>query len=194
MSSKPQRLSLYPSFRILFHNWWPVAVWLVIIRLESTDYASSANTLGLLYKIAVTIFGPINPALLMTLNSIARKSGHFIGYAILSWLVFLALKYTHRDRLRPLLQRAWGTFFHDTWQFDWAVIGVLLSLVTAAFDEIHQMGIPSRTGRWQDVLIDTTGAVIAQLLLYSRAAHTMSLQRKPDAEEREVSVGTREDA
>ena len=191
MSSKPRRLSLYPSFRILFHNWWPVAVWLVVIRLESTDYASSANTLGLLYKIAVTIFGPINPALLITLNSVARKSGHFIGYAILSWLAFLALKYTHRDRLRPLLQRRWEMFFRDLWQFDWAFIAVLLSMVTAAFDEMHQAGISSRTGRWQDVVIDTTGAIVAQLLLYSRAAHAISLQRKPTAEDRAATL-TRE--
>jgi VanZ family protein len=189
VSSEPRRLSLHPSLRSFFHNWWPVAVWLLVIRLESTDYASSANTLGLLYKIAVAIFGPINSALLDTLNSVARKSGHFIGYAILSWLVFLALKYTHRDRVRPLLQRRWATFFHDIWQLDWAVIAVLLSLVTAAFDEIHQTGLASRTGRWQDVLIDTTGAFIAQLLLYSRAAHAMGLQRKPGAEEREVSAG-----
>jgi len=126
--------------------------------------------------------------LLGTLNSIARKSGHFTGYAILSWLVFLALKYTQRDRLRPLLQRRWGTFFHDIWQLDWAVIAVLLSLVTAAFDEMHQSVIPSRTGRWQDVMIDTTGAIIAQLLLYSRAAHAITLQRIPGAEEREVSA------
>ena len=187
MSSNPRPLSLYPSFRSLFHNWWPVAVWLVVIRLESTDYASSANTFGLLYKIVVAIFGPVNPTVLLTLNSVARKSGHFIGYAILSWLVFLAMKYTHRDRLRPLLQRRWGTFFHDIWQLDWAVIAVLLSLVTAAFDEIHQTGIPSRTGRWQDVMIDTTGAIIAQLLLYSRAADAIKLSRRPAAEESEVT-------
>jgi VanZ family protein len=141
----------------------------------------------LLYKIAVAIFGPINPVLLMTLNSIARKSGHFIGYAILGWLVFLALKYTHRDRLRPLLQRSWGTFFHDIWQLDWAVIAVLFALVTAAFDEMHQTGLASRTGRWQDVVIDTTGAIVAQLLLYSRAAYAVSLQRKPAIDDRETT-------
>ena len=185
MSSKPRRLSLYPSFSSFFHNWWPVALWLVVIRLESTDYASAANTFGLFYKIAVAIFGPINPGFLLTLNSIARKSGHFIGYAILSWLVFLAMKYTHRDRLRPLLQRRWGAFFHDIWRLDWAIIGALFSLVSATFDEIHQTSLASRTGRWQDVMIDTVGAIIAQLLLYSRAAHAISLQRKPTAEDRE---------
>jgi VanZ family protein len=165
-----------------------VAVWLVVIRLESTDYASSTTTFGILYRITVAIFGPINPSVLMTLNSIARKSGHFIGYAILSWLVFLALKYTHRDRLKPMLQRRWGTFFRDIWQLDWAVIGVLFSLITAAFDEIHQTSLASRSGRWQDVMIDTTGALVMQLLLYSRASHAMSLQRKHEAEEREPSL------
>ena len=170
------------------HNWWPVAVWLAVIRLESTDFGSSDHTLGLLYKIAVAIFGRLNPMLLATLNSIARKSGHFIGYGILSWLVFLALKYNHRNRLGPLLKRRWGTFFRDIWQLDWAVIAVLLSLVTAAFDEIHQTGLPSRTGSWQDVMIDTTGAIIAQLLLYSRAAHAISLSRRSAGEEREVTL------
>jgi VanZ family protein len=194
VSSKHRHLSLYPSFRSLFHNWWPVALWLVVIRLESTDYASSTTTLGLLYRITVAIFGPINPTFLLTVNAILRKSGHFIGYGILSWLVFLALKYTHRDRLQPLLQRRWGTFFRDLWQLDWATIAVVFTLVTATFDELHQAFLPSRSGAWQDVLLDTAGGVIAQLLLYSRASHAMSLQRRQTLEDLEVSAVGRKEA
>jgi VanZ family protein len=185
VSSKPGRESLYPSFRDLARHWWPVAVWLVVIRLESTDYASSNNTFGLLYRISTAIFGRIDPVVLLTFNSILRKSGHLIGYAILSWLVFLALKYTHRDRLQPVLHRRWGIFFRDYWQFDWALIAVLFTAITASLDEIHQTFIPSRTGRWQDVAIDTTGALLMQLLLYARASHSMNLQRKHAEEERE---------
>ena len=188
MSSKPGRESLYPSPRDLARNWWPVAVWLVVIRLESTDYASSSNTFGLLYELSSAIFGRIDPGVLLTLNAIVRKSGHFFGYAILSWLVFLALKYSHRDRLKPILQRPWMAFFRDIWQFDWAVIAVLFTVVTASFDEIHQAFLPSRTGRWQDVAIDTAGALAMQLLLYARASHTMSVQRRHFAEEREPSL------
>ena len=188
MPSKQGRGSLYPSPRNLFRNWWPVAVWLVVIRLESTAFASSANTFGLLYRISSAIFGRIDPGVLLTLNSIGRKSGHLIGYAILSWLVFLALKYTHRDRLKPVLQRRWIAFFRDIWQFDWAVIAVLFSLITASLDEIHQASLPSRTGRWQDVAIDTAGALLMQLLLYARASHTMSVLRKHSAEEHEASL------
>lgn len=165
-----------------------MGVWLVVIRLESTDYASSTNTFGLLYLVVRTIFGRIDPVVLLTINGILRKSGHFIGYAILSWLVFLALKYTHRDRLKPVLQRRWGVFFRDYWQFDWALIAVLFTVITASLDEIHQSFLPSRTGQWQDVALDTAGAVLMQLLLYARASHSMSLHRKHAAEEREPSL------
>ncbi len=179
---------LRPSFKVLARNWWPVAVWLAIIRLESTDYASSTATFGLLYKVFTMIFGRVDPRLLLVMNEVLRKSGHFIGYAILSLLVFLALKHTHRDRLKPVLQRTWGTFFRDTWQFDWAATGVLFALITASLDEIHQTFLPSRTGRWQDVAIDTTGALVMQLLLYARAAHAMSHRRQNPVDEPEPSL------
>ena len=179
---------LKPSFKVLAGNWWPVAVWLAIIRLESTDYASSTATFGLLYKVFTIIFGRVDPRLLLVMNEVLRKSGHFIGYAILSALVFWALKRTHRDRLKPVLQRAWETFFRDTWQFDWALIAVLLTLMTAVWDEIHQTFLPSRTGRWEDVAIDTSGAIMMQLLLYARAVHAMNGHRQNSVDEPEPSL------
>ena len=164
---------------MLTRRWWPVPVWLVVLRLESTDLASSRNTFGLLYRIATTVFPKVDPQILLTLNVVLRKSGHFIGYAILSLLVFRGLKYTRRDRLRLVLQRRWGLFFRDLWQFDWAAIAVLFTIVAASLDELHQATLSSRSGRWQDVALDTAGAVAMQFLLYARAAHSMTLQRKP---------------
>jgi VanZ family protein len=179
--SKRRRRSLKPTSRELTANWWPVAVWLVVIRLESTDYASSTTTFGLLYNIAVSIFGHIDPNVLLALNSILRKSGHFLGYAILSWLVFRALKLTQRGRLRLVLQRRWGIFFRDLWQREWAMIAILFTVVTASFDELHQVTLSSRSGRWQDVVIDTAGALLMQCVLYARAAHEMHLQQERSA-------------
>ena len=43
---------------------------------------------------------------------------------------------------------------------------MLAAIVTAAYDEIHQTFIPSRTGRWQDVVIDTSGAIVMQVMVY----------------------------
>jgi VanZ family protein len=179
---------LRPSLKVLVRNWWPVALWLAIIRLESTDYASAGNTFSLLYRIYTSIFGRVDFRLLLMINEILRKSGHFIGYAILSALVFMALKHTHRDRLHLVLQRTWGTFFRDTWQFDWALIAVLFSLITASLDEIHQLFLPSRTGRWQDVAIDTSGAILVQLLLYARATHARNRRRRSSVEAPELTL------
>jgi VanZ family protein len=159
-----------------------------VIFLESSDYASSKNTFGLLYRISTAIFGQIDRRVVMLLNSILRKSGHFIGYAILSLLVFRALKYTHRARLKLALQRRWGIFFRDLWQLDWAVAAILFSAITASFDEIHQTFLPSRTGRWQDVVIDTAGALLMQLLLYARASHMMNIQRKHHEDKHHITL------
>ena len=164
---------------MLFRRWWPVGLWLVVLRLESTDFASSRNTFGLLSRVASSLFAPIDPALLEVINAVVRKSGHFIGYAILSLLVFRALKCTQRDRLRLVLQRRWGIFFRDLWHLDWALIAVLFTFTAAALDELHQATLASRTGSWHDVALDTAGAIAMQLLLYARASHAINLQRAP---------------
>ncbi len=155
-----------PTLRIIARNWWPVAVWLGIIRVESTGYASAQNTYLLLYRVLFFFFGRIDPRLVWELDHILRKSGHFIGYATLSGLTFFALRNTFRDRLRSAGQRPWGSYFSDYWRMEWSLIAILLTVVTASMDEIHQTFLPFRTGRWQDVVLDTSGAVALQLIIY----------------------------
>jgi len=157
---------LKPSFRSLVRNWWLVLVWLGVIRMESTDTASAANTTVVLYKVIAVVAPHVEPSFVQQLDEILRKSGHFLGYGILSVLVFLALRNTNRDRLRPLLQRSWGIYLSDLWRAEWVLIGMSTTLVTASFDEIHQAFIPSRTGRWQDVVLDTVGAAVLQVVVY----------------------------
>jgi VanZ family protein len=157
---------LAPARRSLLRNWWPVVFWLGVIRAESTDTASSANTGALLYKVLSTIAPHVEPSFVEQLNAVLRKTGHFLGYALLSWLVLLALRNTNRDRLRDVLRRPWGIYLRDYWRLEWALLAILLTIVTAAFDEIHQTFLPSRTGRWQDVVLDSCGAVVMQVLLY----------------------------
>ena len=153
--------------------WWPVAVWLVVIRLESTDYASSYHTFGLLYRVATAIFGRVDPNFLLTLNSVLRKTGHFVGYGILGWLVFRALRLSQFKRLRLILQRRIGIFLRDLWRWEWAAIAILFTAVAAASDELHQSEIASRTGTWRDVVLDTAGAVAAMVVVYFGARYRL---------------------
>lgn len=169
---------LKPSFRNLAKNWWPSLVWLGIIRLESTDAASSTNTLGWLHTVLVFLFPHINGGLVWTLNDVLRKTGHFMGYGILAAMVFFALRNTNRDRLSALLRRRWGTFLHDLWRMEWVLLGVGVAIITASLDEIHQSFIPSRSGRWQDVMLDTFGAVVSQIVVYFFSLGALNRRRK----------------
>ncbi|MFZ0704800.1 MAG: VanZ family protein [Candidatus Korobacteraceae bacterium] len=155
-----------PSLGIIARNWWPVAAWLGVIRLESTGYASAQNTFRLLYQTMSFLFGRVNYQLVFEMDHVLRKSGHFIGYAVLSGLTFLALRNTYRDRMQSSLHRPWGKVLGDLWRIEWSLLAILLTLVTASMDEIHQTFLPSRTGRWQDVVLDTSGAFALQLVIY----------------------------
>jgi VanZ family protein len=164
--SQQSRPSLTPSFRNLARHWWTVLAWLGVIRLESTDTASASNTSKILYAVIAAVYPHPQRSLVEQLDAILRKSGHFLGYGILGVLVFFALRNTNRDRFRPLLRRPWGNYFSDFWRMEWAVIAVLFTIATASFDEIHQTFIPSRTGRWQDVVLDGLGAAVLQFAIY----------------------------
>jgi len=100
------------------------------------------------------------------LNEVLRKTGHFLGYGLLSVLVFFALRNTNRDRIRRVLQRPWGSYLHDLWRLEWSFLGVMTAVGMATYDEIHQSFIPSRTSRWQDVVLDSCGAAIVQCAIY----------------------------
>jgi VanZ family protein len=41
-----------------------------------------------------------------------------------------------------------------------------MTAFVASLDEWHQTFIPSRTGRWQDVVLDTCAGIAAQLLIF----------------------------
>jgi len=169
---------LKPSFRSLAKNWWASLVWLGVIRMESTDAASSTNTFGFLWTLVSFLHLPLNGHDVNEMNAILRKAGHFMGYGILAVLVFFALRNTNRDRLFGLLPRRWGTCLHDLWRMEWVVLGLGVTVITASLDEIHQLFIPSRTGRWQDVLIDTTGAVVLQIVVYFYSLAVLSYRRR----------------
>jgi VanZ family protein len=113
-----------------------------VIFTESTDMASSKNTGGLLYNVISFVAPHVDQGFVDVLNEVLRKTGHFLGYGILSVLVFLALKNTNRDRLRNLVRRPWGICLRDLWRLEWSFIGVMAAIGMATYDEIHQTFIP----------------------------------------------------
>lgn len=79
-----------------------------------------------------------------------RKTAHFCEYTVLGILCALMLVQTR-------------------WKFRKSVLmGTIICALAASSDEIHQLFVSGRAGRWQDVCIDTAGALtgIVAVMVY----------------------------
>lgn len=114
---------------------------------------SSNNTESTLYSLVAAIFGRIDRQKFEVFHALLRKAGHFSGYAILSLLFFRAVA---RTTSLAVASAAYRMF---------AAVSIAFTFVIALLDEWHQSFLPSRTGAFSDVLLDTSGAVAVQAVL-----------------------------
>lgn len=137
--------------------WVALILWLIVIAIESTTYLSSQNTSRFLYPVLHFLFG-IDYAGFEPWHVFIRKSGHVLGYGLLSVLFFRAWRET-----LPRLDGA-------RWSARWSAIAVVGTALVASLDEWHQSYIPTRTGTIRDVILDSCAGFAAQLaiLLYQR--------------------------
>jgi VanZ family protein len=155
---------LTSSTKRILKVWLPSVIWLAVIVTESTNLGSSEHTQRILYPILHYLFG-ISPQRFEILHVILRKTGHFVGYFTLSVLLF----------------RSWrGTFprLSTRWCLQWATLAFACTALVAALDELHQSFLPSRTGTFRDVVLDSTAAVVAQIVIFA-----ILRRRKRDADE-----------
>ena len=141
------------STKRILRVWLPSAIWLAVIVAESTDFGSAEHTGRILYPLLHFLFA-IDPARFALWHAALRKSGHFIGYFTLSVLLF----------------RSWrGTFprLSTRWCLQWATVALLSTSLVAMLDEWHQTFLPSRTGTFRDVLLDSGAGAVAQLMLFT---------------------------
>jgi VanZ family protein len=130
--------------------WWPVVFGIGIIALESTPAFGADHTSSPLRWIYQAIFGPVSKAHWETIHHLIRKSGHFTGYGLLglAWL------------------RAWWMTLPRSFFLVDTVLAFLGTAMTASADEFHQSFLPNRTGSPWDVLLDCSGALTMQLIVY----------------------------
>jgi VanZ family protein len=138
------------SKRIL--NWVPAALAVAMIACESTATMSSDNTSHWLLPFWVHLFGPIAPDRWALVHHWIRKTGHFVGYGLVSAAFFHGWRTSLRPGARSVWQRA-------------ALLAVVSTLLVAIGDEYHQSFLPGRTSSPFDVLIDLCGAITTQLCI-----------------------------
>jgi VanZ family protein len=133
--------------------WIPSLVWMGVIAVESTAWLSASNTGRFLYPICHYLFG-VTRARFPVWNFYIRKSGHFVGYFTMSFLLFRSWRATLPQ------------FGSGRWALRWGWIAWLMTTFIASMDEWHQTFIPGRTGRVHDVVLDSAAALVAQIGLF----------------------------
>jgi VanZ family protein len=137
----------------LLKAWIAAVLWLIVIAIESSAALSAHNTGRILYPLLHFLFG-MDRLRFQYWHFYIRKAGHVVGYATLSILLFRAWRAT-----LPVADDA-------KWTFRWGTIAVLGTALVASLDEWHQSFLPSRTGRVEDVILDTCAGLGAQILIF----------------------------
>ena len=79
---------------------------------------------------------------------LVRKTAHFIVYFVLGMLVFNAAKTLSKQKNNRL-----------------ALISIIICIVYAASDELHQAFVPGRSAQLTDVLLDSIASIIGVIVL-----------------------------
>lgn len=140
-----------PTFLYWVRAWFPVAIGIIVIATESTEYLGADHTSGPLRWLWEHVFGAVSNGRWDLIHHYIRKSGHFTGYGLvaLAWL-----------------RAFWMSFPRLSFSQD-ALLALLGTALMASADEIHQTFLPNRTGMARDVVLDCVGAIMMQLAFFA---------------------------
>jgi VanZ family protein len=132
-----------------FSYWIPAICVAALISIFSTHYFSSAETSRIIVPFLHWIFPAASPHTLSRMHTLIRKLAHITEFGVLSTAVFHGVR-----------GERYG------WRLQWALVTLIIAVSYAGLDEWHQSFVPMREARFRDVLIDSTGALLAQVLVW----------------------------
>lgn len=117
-------------------------IWMALIFIMSSFSSNeSSNQSNYIVEIINSIFNITN---IEVLNIIVRKTAHFTEYFILGLLVYNMI-HIHNQK---------------------TYISIIICILYAISDEIHQIFVPGRNCQLLDIAIDGIGSLIAIFILY----------------------------
>lgn len=125
--------------------WGVVILWMALIFYLSHQPVEKSNNLSKeITEIIIETIEKVVPSKkfdLRTLNHILRKNAHFFAYFILGILVLNALRVSSING------------------FNGIILTLMICILYAISDEVHQLFVPGRGGQVRDVIIDSAGAI-----------------------------------
>jgi VanZ family protein len=135
-----------------FKYWLPAICVAIVISLFSTHYFSAQETARVILPILRWFFPSASPRMLRLMHFGIRKLAHVTEFGIFSVAIFHGVRGPRNG-----------------WNLNWAIVTLLIAAAYAGLDEWHQSFVPLREPSLRDVLIDTTGALLAQILVWAYA-------------------------
>jgi len=142
-----------PKLKVWLNYWLPVFIWMVVIFSASSDSMSFQHSSRFLAPVLRWLFPHMTERTISDMVFVIRKCAHLTEYAILALLVLRAVRKPVRNDPRP-------------WRWSEAGWAILLVVLYAGSDEIHQIFVPHREGKFADVIIDTSGGVAGLLIVW----------------------------
>ena len=143
------------NFKSRVQYWFPVALWISFIFWMSTGMFSADNTYSFFAPLLRFLVPSISPKEIVIFHVILRKLAHVTEYFVSGLLLFRAFRN--------------GSDKNQEW--NWAFFSLLVVVLIAASDELHQTFVLNRTASLIDVGIDIFGGLFAQcfsVLMYRR--------------------------
>ncbi len=136
-----------------------LVLWMLVIFCFSAQPSNdSQNTSDIFTRIAQHIFYPDfkslseaeQLAVMSNLSFLVRKTAHFTAYALLGVLAFVNAMSTTKisQPLKP-------------------IFAFVFCALYALSDEIHQYFVPGRSCQFRDVCIDSSGALLSILIVFT---------------------------
>lgn len=131
-------------------SWTAVLLWMILIFNLSSQVAEQSNELSTgITEVIIIIIEKVDPNAdfdIHAFNHIIRKNAHFFAYFVLGILVINAFRRS-------------GVFGYKS-----IVLALLICVLYAVSDEVHQYFVPGRGPGVKDVFIDSAGAVVGIML------------------------------
>ena len=126
----------------------------------STGSFSSDQTSRFIVPLVHFLFPSLLPHDVDLIHGLIRKTGHVAEYFVLGILSF----------------RAFRGGSSKIWHLRWTVFVMILVVLFAVTDEIHQSLVASRTASVVDVGIDLVGGILSQIMMRLRPFFVRSFE------------------
>jgi VanZ family protein len=151
----PARIAPHHSLRA---EWLPVLFAILFVSFTSTTLMSGYHTGILVNYVWHSLFGSWHMNDTGHVNWFGRKIGHFFGYGTIGLMFRKAWSASIRAYMLTLRSRI--MLFS-------AALGVTSTLALGALDEWHQMYLPQRHGSMYDAMLDASGALFLNIIVWA---------------------------